>query len=240
MEYVIILMLLLIVIGVGYIIFNIQLKEMKSAGKNKKLDELTSKFPENKEICKSILEKLNNSKVKIKENEDKDNKTSLYIAISDTIFIANIKDTYTRIQTIAHECLHSVQNRRLLLFNFIYSNIYILYFILSIILTLFGVFKDVKLQIVILTILGFFYYVIRSYLETDAMTKAPYLAKEYMLEYIKINPICTKEEIEEVTDEYDRINKLGIPATNYILMVNCIIKVILYILVICVSQLYLR
>lgn len=235
MEYIIILMVLLIVILIGYIIFNIKIKEMKKAGKNKKLDELTSKFPENKEICKTILDKLDNSKVKIKENEDKDNKTSLYIAISDTIFIANIKDTYTRIQTIAHECLHSVQSRKLLLFNFIYSNIYILYFILSIILTIFGVFKDTKLQIIILTILGFFYYVIRSYLETDAMTKAMYLAKEYMLEYIKINPICTKEEIEEVINEYDRINKLGIPATNYILMVNCIVKVILYNLIILIK-----
>lgn len=240
MEYIIILILLLILIGIGYFIFNIQVKEMKSAGKNKKLDELTSKFPENKEICKTILEKLDNSKVKIKENEDKDkdNKTSLYIAISDTIFIADIKDTYTRIQTIAHECLHSMQSRKLLLFNFIYSNIYILYFVLSLILTILGVFKDTKLQIIILTILGFLYYVIRSYLETDAMTKAPYLAKEYMLEYIEKNPICKKEEVEEVAKEYDRINKLGIPATNYILMVNCIVKITIYILIAIIKEMF--
>lgn len=231
MEFIIILTLLLIIILVGYFIFDIKVKDMKNAGKNKRLDEITSKFPENKEICKSILEKLNNTKVKIKENEDKDNKTSLYIAISDTIFIANIKDTYTRIQTIAHECLHSIQSRKLLLFNFIYSNIYILYFTLSIILTIFGVFKDYKLQIIILSILGFFYYVIRSYLETDAMTKAKYLAKEYMLDYIKENQVSTKEEVEEVIKEYDRINNLGIPATNYLLMVNCITKVIIYILI---------
>ncbi len=238
MEVIIILVLLLIILLVGYFIFNIQVKEIKKAGKNKKLDELASKFPENKEICEAILKKLNNTKVKIQENEDKDNKTSLYIAISDTIFIANIKDTYTRIQTIAHECLHSVQSRRFLLFNFIYSNIYILYFILSLILTIFGVFKDTKLQIVILSILGFFYYVIRSYLETDAMTKARYVAKEYMLEYINLNPICKKEEIEEMVKEYDRINNLGIPTTNYILMTNCIIKVILYILLIIIKNLF--
>ena len=140
MEYIIVLMLLLIVIGVGYFIFNVQVKEIKKAGENKVLDELTSKFPENKEVCKSILKKLNNTKVKIKENDDKDNKTSLYIAISDTIFIANIKDTYTRIQTIAHECLHSIQSRRLLLFNFIYSNIYIFYFIF---------FKTIKSQMIL-------------------------------------------------------------------------------------------
>ena len=228
MGYIIVLIMLLIVIGIGYYIFNIKIKEMKNAGYNKRLDEIASRFPENEEICKEILEKINNTKVKIKENEDKENKTSLYIAISDTIFIANIKDTYTRIQTIAHECLHSIQSRKLLLFNFIYSNIYILYFVISIILTILGIFKDTKLQIIILLILSFFYYVIRSYLETDAMTKAKYLAKEYMMDYIQTNPIATKEEVEDIIKEYDRINNLGIPATNFILMVNCIVKIIIY------------
>lgn len=205
---------------------------MKKVGNDVKLDELTSRFPENKEIAKYILKKLENSKVKIKESEDKDNKTSLYIAISDTIFIANIKDTYTRIQTISHECLHSIQSRRLLIFNFIYSNFYFLYFILSCVLTVFGIFKDSKLQIILLSLFGFIYYVVRAYLETDAMTKARYLAKEYMLDYIHINTICTKDEIEEIDKKYEKINKLGIPATNYILMVNCIIKIVIYILIV--------
>lgn len=238
MEYILIFTLFILMIIIGYIVFNVQIKKMKNVGHDVKLDELTSKFPENKEICTSILKKLNNTKVKIKENEQADNKTSLYIAITDTIFIANIKDTYTRIQTIAHECLHSVQNRRMLIFNFIYSNIYILYFITSIILTILGVVKDNKLQIIILTILSFFYYAIRSYLETDAMTKAKYLAKEYMLDYIKIYPICTKEEVEQVIEKYGTINELGIPATNYILMVNCACKVIIYIIITMLIKLF--
>ncbi len=238
MEYIIILIVLILMIIVGYFIFNIQMKEIKRAGHNKKLDELTYKFPENKEICKTTLEKLNNTKVTIKENDDKDVKSSLYIAISDTIFIANIKDTYTRIQTIAHECLHSVQSKKLLIFNFIYSNIYLFYFALSIILTILGIFKNIKLQIIILSLLSFFYYVIRSFLETDAMTKAPYLAKEYMLDYIEKNPICTKEEVEEIVEEYNRINYLGIPAYNYILMINCIVKIMIYMVVAVVRNLF--
>lgn len=229
MELVIVLIVLVIILIIGAFIFEVNLKELKEAGNNKKCDDIVSKFPNNKEICEDILEKLDNKKVKIKENNDKT--ASLYIAISDTIFIANISKTYTRIQTIAHECLHSAQNRKLLLFNYIYSNFYILYFILSVILTILGILKDTKLQVIILTILGFFYYVIRAYLETDAMTKAPYLAKEYMLQYIEKNPICNKEKIEEVANEYQRINNIGIPATNYILMVNCIVKVIIYILI---------
>lgn len=228
MEYIVFIIGVMIIMLIGFYIFDIQIKEMKKAGKNARLDEITSRFPENKEICEAILERLDNRKVKIKENEDKENKTSLYLVISDTIFIANIKESYTRIQTIAHECLHSVQSKRLLLFNFVYSNVYFLYFLISMILTILGIFKEVKLQLVILCILSFLYYVVRSYLETDAMIKAQYLAKDYMLEYIQKNPVCTKEEVEMITVEYDRINKLGIPATNYILMVNCMIKLLLY------------
>ncbi len=230
MELVIVLIVLVIILIIGAFIFEVNLKKLKEAGNNKKCDDIVSKFPNNKEICEDILEKLNNKKVKIKENNDKT--ASLYIAISDTIFIANISKTYTRIQTIAHECLHSVQNQKLLLFNYIYSNFYILYFILSVILTILGVFKDTKLQVIILTILGFFYYVIRAYLETDAMTKAPYLAREYMLQYIEKNPIYNKEKIEEVVKEYQRINNIGIPATNYILFFNCILKVIIYTIIV--------
>lgn len=228
MELIIVLIVLISILIIGAFVFGINLKKIKEAGSDERCDKIVSKFPNNKEICEDVLEKLDNKKVKIKENNDKT--ASLYIAITDTIFIANISKTYTRIQTIAHECLHSIQSRKLLIFNFIFSNIYILYFILSIVLTIFGVFKNYELQIIILSILGFFYYVIRAYLETDAMTKAPYLAKEYMENYNKKSNNCTKEEIEEVVNEYKKINKIGIPATNYILFFNCIVKVIVYIL----------
>lgn len=232
MEYILILIICLFAIATIYWVFEVNMKKIKETADNKKLDKVANKFPGNEEICKAILKELGNEKVKIKENEDKENKTSLYVAISDTIFIANIKDTYTRIQTIAHECLHSIQSRKLLLFNFYYSNIYLLYFVLSIILTIFGVFKNYNLQIIILMIMGFVYYVVRSYLETDAMTKAEYMAENYMKEYIKKNEICTEKEVEEMSKQYAKINKIGIPATNATLMSNTIIKVLIYIIVV--------
>ena len=89
-------------------------------GNDKELDEIASKFPENKEICEELLKSYDNTKVKIQQEEGVNKKDSLYVAILDTIYIGNIKDTYTRIQTICHECLHSLQPRRLLLFNFIH------------------------------------------------------------------------------------------------------------------------
>lgn len=229
MELIVVLIILIVVLIIGAIIFELNFKNLKEAGNNPKCDEIISKFPNNKKVCESILEKLDNNSVKIVENNDKT--SSLYIAISNTIFIANITKTYTRIQTIAHECLHSVQNRKLLIFNFIYSNVYILYFAISLILTIFNVFKNYELNIIILSVLSFLYYLVRAYLETDAMTRAEFLAKEYLYEYNEKNMVCTKKEVEEVVNEYKRINKIGIPATNFILFANCILKITIYTIV---------
>lgn len=229
MELIVVLIILIVVLIIGAIIFELNFKKLKEAGNNPKCDEIISKFPNNKKVCESILEKLDNNSVKIVENNDKT--SSLYIAISNTIFIANITKTYTRIQTIAHECLHSVQNRKLLIFNFIYSNVYILYFAISLILTIFNVFKNYELNIIILSVLSFLYYLVRAYLETDAMTRAEFLAKEYLYEYNEKNMVCTNEEVEELVNEYKRINKIGIPATNFILFANCILKIIIYTIV---------
>lgn len=229
MELIIILILLVVVLIISYFIFNIHLRKMKQMINDEKLDKIVSKFPENVEICKDVLKMIDNEKVKIKE--DNNSKASLYVAISDTIFIGKINNTYTRIQTVCHECLHSIQSRKLLLFNFIYSNIYLFYFAFSIVLTLFGTFKNYIMQVSLLTIMGFLYYIVRSYLETDAMTKAKYLAKDYMLNFIKSNKNFTEKEVEEVDNKYEEINKLGIPAYNYMLFCNCMIKTIVYIII---------
>ena len=178
MEFIILIGILIILVIVMFIIFNVNIKELKKEGKNEELNKLSQKFPENKEICKSILIKLKNEKVKIEESDEK--QASLYIAITDTILIANIKNSYTRIQTIAHECLHSIQNRKMLLFNFIYSNIYLLSFIIISVLTLAGFIKQKMLFVAIFIIMSFIYYVVRSFLEMDAMTKAEFVAKEYI------------------------------------------------------------
>ena len=227
MEYLVVIGICIIFLIILKFAWNIKvsdIRKMKKVGYDKDLNEITNKLPENKEICQAILKKLNNEKVKIKESEDKDNKTSLYIAISDSILIANISDTFTRVQTMAHECLHSIQNRRTLLFNFIYSNIYFIYFLCICILSLLRLNEHGMLHLFILTILGVIYYAIRSYLEMDAMTKAKPLAKEYIEE----QGILTIEEKSKVLDNYDVINDIGIKLTNYILIINCTIKLIIY------------
>lgn len=227
MEYLIVIGICIIFLGILKFAWSIKfsdIKKMKEIGYDKELNEITNKLPENKEICKTILKNLHNEKVKMKESEDKENKTSLYIALSDTILIANINDTFTRVQTMAHECLHSIQNRRTLVFNFIYSNIYFLYFLGICIVSLLKLNRHGMLHLFILMMLGIIYYAIRSYLEMDAMTKAKPLTKEYIEEQRKL----TKEEENRILDNYDRINEIGIKMTNYQLIVNCTIKIILY------------
>ena len=129
MEFIIISFIVVVTIVVLKYVFDYNTKILKHIGENDELDELAKKYPSNTEMCKEYLKMLNNEKVKIEENNEA--KSSLYIAITNKIIIANIQKSYTRIQTIAHECLHSIQNRKLLLFNFIFSNIYLLYFIIA-------------------------------------------------------------------------------------------------------------
>ena len=225
MEYIItiaIMIISIILLKMGLNIHIKDVKKIKEIGYDKELNKIASKFPDNKEICTEILEKLDNKKVKIEE--EKDSKTSLYIAVSDKIIIADIKDTFTRIQTIAHECLHSVQNRTMLLFNFIFSNISIIYFLVAIFLVLFNV-LDGFVFVQIYIGIGIISYAIKLYLETDAMTKAFYVAKEYMEETSKASVNITQEEVELLLDNMEKLNKIGIPLTNFYLIVGIILKI---------------
>ena len=75
-----------------------------------------------------------------------------------------------------------------------------------------------------LVIASFIYYAIRSYLEMDAMTKAKPLAKEYIEEQNKL----TKDEIQKIMENYEIINNVLIKLTNFKLIFDCTIKIIIY------------
>ena len=222
MEYIVIISIFIVVLIILYFILEVNIKKIKEIAENKRLNELTNKFPENLDICKSILKDLNNENVTIEE--EKESKTSLYLVMSNKIIIANNRESFTRIQTIAHECIHSIQSKKMLMFNYIYSNFYLLYFAVILALIIFKVIHNTILQVEILTILGFIYYFIRSMLENDAMIKARYLAKEYM----EKSGCCSNEEIKEIVEEYDKLNNIGIKGVNLNLLFNVIIKVIIY------------
>ena len=220
-------LILLIIVIIGYLVlrfmFDVNAKKIKQIGENKELDELTEKYPENVEICKYYLKKLNNENVKIEE--DKNSNATLYLVMSNKIFIANLKNSYTRIQTIAHECLHSIQSKKLLWFNFMFSNIYLVYFFIICILAVFKVLPYKMMFLSILIILGFIFYSVRTYLENDAMIKARFLAKDYMQQ----EGISSQEEIDKIVGKYDELNDAGIKYTNFQLLSSVLLKIIIFI-----------
>ena len=205
--------------------FGVNINELKQIGEDKELDELTQKYPENIEMCKWYLKKLNNENVKIEE--DKNSNATLYLVTSNKIFIANLKNSYTRIQTIAHECLHSIQSKKLLWFNFVFSNVYLIYFVVVCVLAIFKILPCKMLFLSILMLFGFVYYAVRTYLENDAMIKARFLAKEYMQEM----KISDQKEIDRIVDKYDELNNVGIRITNFKFLSNVLIKNIILALI---------
>lgn len=221
MEFIIILVVLTLIYIFLKIVFCVKIKKLKQFEKDEYLDKVVSKYPENTQICEEILKKVNNNTVKIEE--DPNANTTLYLVMSNKIFIANLNKSYTRIQTIAHECLHSIQDKKILWSNFIFSNIYLIYFIIIAILGILKILPYKMLFLAIFLVLGLVYYSIRTYLENDAMIKARFLAKEYMEE----KGISSKNEIESLVKKYDELNDIGIKFINFKFFEGIIIKAVI-------------
>ena len=135
MYRLVIILISIIILAIIKFIFKINFKEIKDIDKNNKsseLDSITKKLPDDETVCKEILKLLNNTNVKIEKDEQY--QSCLYTVFNNKITLGKFTSDYIRVQTIAHECLHSVQSKRILLSNFIISNIYIFYFIIFIIL----------------------------------------------------------------------------------------------------------
>ena len=203
---------------------NIQFKEIKKMAirGQDKLEKIPEKFPSDEKMCKSILKKLNNENVNIKI--DPEYTSCLYTVFNNTITLGKFKQNYMKPQTIAHECIHACQNKKILWSNFILSNLYLLYFVVILILTFFNKLPYTNIHIIVFIFLSIMQYIVRFHLESEAMNKAFYVAKEYLEE----NKIVTTEEEKELLDEYNKINQIGIPFMNYDLISMNIIKMMLY------------
>ena len=63
----------IILLKIGLNIHIKDIKKIKEIGYDKELNKIASKFPDNKEICTEILEKLDNKKVQVEEESDSKN-----------------------------------------------------------------------------------------------------------------------------------------------------------------------
>lgn len=230
MELITILTMSIVILIVLCILFKVNknnIKLIKQIGHSTELNEITNKLPENEQICKEILTMLHNESVKIRVGSE-NSQASLYIVATNSILIANIKNTFTRVQTIAHECIHSVQDKRLLWFNFVLSNIYLIYFGVITVLAVLNKLPEVNIFAIILLMMSVTLYFVRSYLETDAMIRARYVAKEYMEQH---NDLMCEENISVVVENYDRLNEIGVKFYNFKLLFDYLVKIIVFCLV---------
>jgi len=189
---------------------------------SEELEYLSNCFPTDEKICKEILNKLNNENVKVKIEPEYN--SCLYTIFDNTITIGKFKQNYMKIQTIAHECIHSCQSEKTLWANFIFTNIYLIYFLIISILGILNKLPNAQIHILILIFLSFIQYIVRNTLELEAMTKAKYIAKEYIEE----NKVLDKEKEKKLLDEYDAVNNIRITFMNYYLITMNIIKIIIF------------
>lgn len=224
MESLIIFILVIITIVILKIMLGSNKQIIMQIANNEKLNNIVQKLPDNINICKDILKKLNNEKVKIEEQE---NTNCFYFIATDKIILNKDKKYFTRVQTIAHECIHSTQNKTILWFNYIFANLLNIFWLITMILTIAGVITQYELFSASILICIIIFYVIRSYLEIEAMTKAKYIAKEYLEE----NQV---KETDEIVEEYEKLNDIGIKYTCYKLISSKLYLLAIYTIMGCI------
>ncbi len=206
-----------------------KIKYLKEIQNKEELNSLTAKLPENEEVCKEILKMLDNTSVAVEKNQVEDSSTSLYLVLNNKILIGNMKQSFVRIQTIAHECIHSIQNRKTLLFHFFLANAVQIYFILSLFLCFL-----LKQEVVTWSIFASFVlasitlFCVRYSLEKDAMLRAKDLAKRYLEQ----QGTLTQTEIEKITEEYTKMNKIGVPLYRDCLIGKMLWKTVLLLVIV--------
>jgi len=200
-----------------------KIKYLKEIQNKEEFNCITAKLPDNEVVCKDILKILNNGGVTIEKNNVENSTTSLYLVLNNKILLGNMKQSFTRIQTIAHECIHSIQNRNKLLFHYFLANIIQIWFVFSLILCIF-----VKQEVATWNIFASFVlaslvlFFVRYSLEKDAMLRAKDLAKEYMEQ----SKILSAEEITKIVAEYTEMNKIGIPMYRDCLIGQMLLKIV--------------
>lgn len=207
------------------IFLNVDFKKLKKLNieSNDNLSDITDKISKiNQEnMCKDILKKLDCKDVTV--NVAPEYNSCLYTIFNNTITIGKFKEEYMKPQTIAHECIHASQNKITLWANFIFTNIYLLFWIIISVLALLNKLPNTHILIIAFIFTSLIQYIIRYSLENEAMLKAKFIAKEYIEE----NKLLNKEEEQVLLNEYDRVNKLGIPFMNYYQISMNIIKIMI-------------
>lgn len=164
------------------------LEKIKSLSKNSietnELNITISKLPENKEICRDVLDNILMKK-EVKVKVDEDFKGNYYNGVTNEITLSGKEKQETHISrpmVVCHECIHATQSKVLHYINYIGSNLEVLLFVITLI-SIF-IFKNIDILLIIYNIIGITIIIIRTILELQAIYKAIPLSNIYMKQYI--------------------------------------------------------
>ena len=170
------------------------------------------KIGDNEKVAKEILSYIGNSTTKVEKNEDEKIKASFYNGNTDKITIKNTSDLEecSRIVHIAHECIHSIQDKKLIKFHFIFSNIQILYFLGIFIYFFYNKDTSIRMPLLIIQLLIFVAtFFMKIVLESDATYRGPQLAFSYLSDKVG------KDEIKGFKDNVEEKLYKMVPASYF-------------------------
>ena len=163
--------ILMAVLFVIYIKQNIKLSEKLIPSLNIEKDNVT--------IAREMLKILENNHTTIEDNKDETSNLSYYNHAKDVIILKTNNAGSSRIVQIAHECIHTIQKKKFLIANKSFSNLQLLYFLISLIMII----KIEKIEFILIPIqliilLGTIF--VKVVIEGDASYRSVDLAKKYL------------------------------------------------------------
>ncbi|MBR4110079.1 MAG: hypothetical protein IKK43_00065 [Clostridia bacterium] len=170
-----------------------EMKKIKEEACDEKYDNKIATLPDNKQVC-SELQKMINKECEIQLDDN--TRSSAYIFFLDKIILSNnemSKKSFSRILFIAHECIHSIQSRKMHIANFTLKNILNIFtFVLFIVLFLNKISVELLLTYFLVAFISF---CINMILETDAIYRSLILARKYLSKY----------DSNEIADRYEEM-----------------------------------
>jgi len=134
---------------------------------------------ENITICEEMLKIIKNSHTKVEYNKDKKSNLNYYNHTKDVIILKSNKSDDTRIVQIAHECIHTTQAKQYLDANKHFSNLQLIYFLISLIVIICKEENELELvAIQLIMLLGTIF--VKVVIEGDASYRSVDLAKRYL------------------------------------------------------------
>lgn len=190
----------------------------KNSKENKEVNNIVKKLPSTPIIARDILNLISNNTTRV--IFDKDIKNSYYIFLKDKIYISSNEknNDFKRCLLVAHECRHSIQSKLLQKINFIFSNIELVLFALTIFVL--AVLKITKFRYIyfLICILSM---IPRLYLELDAIIESLKISNNYVRTKLE------ESEAKKLNDIYTSLIKLLLPFSLIALFLGKIIRMVI-------------